>query len=91
MFSQRDKERYVVMDDYKGKDKDQLTVKKGEFVYLVSSKKHDKNWMYVCNTAADKLGLVPAKILCKESETNNNIGSNGKSEITTKISHKCIT
>ena len=36
MFSQRDKERYVVMDDYKGKDKDQLTVKKGEFVYLVS-------------------------------------------------------
>ncbi|XP_068751668.1 kalirin-like isoform X6 [Montipora capricornis] len=69
--SQRNKERFVVLEDFKSKDKDHLTVKKGDVVFLVSNKKHDKNWRYVCNATADKLGLVPAKILKKEA--NNNI------------------
>lgn len=69
--SQRNKERFVVLEDFKSKDKDHLSVKKGEVVYLVSNKKHDKNWRYVCNFTADKLGLVPAKILRKEA--NNNV------------------
>lgn len=68
---QRNKERFVVLEDFKSKDKDHLSVKKGEVVYLVSNKKHDKNWRYVCNFTADKLGLVPAKILRKEA--NNNV------------------
>ncbi|XP_020600716.1 triple functional domain protein-like isoform X7 [Orbicella faveolata] len=67
----RNKERFVVLEDFKSKDKDHLSVKKGEVVYLVSNKKHDKNWRYVCNFTADKLGLVPAKILRKEA--NNNV------------------
>ena len=61
----------MVLEDFKSKDKDHLSVKKGEVVYLVSNKKHDKNWRYVCNVTADKLGLVPAKILRKEA--NNNV------------------
>lgn len=61
----------MVLEDFKSKDKDHLSVKKGEVVYLVSNKKHDKNWRYVCNFTADKLGLVPAKILRKEA--NNNV------------------
>ena len=68
---QRHKERFVVLEDFKSKDKDHLSVKKGEVVLLVSNRKHDKNWRYVCNATADKLGLVPAKILKKEP--NNNV------------------
>ena len=60
-------------EDFKAKDKNHLSVKRGEIVYLVSTKKDDKNWMYVCNGTADKLGLVPSKILLKKSESNNNI------------------
>ncbi|CAH3018961.1 unnamed protein product [Porites evermanni] len=67
----RHKERFVVLEDFKSKDKDHLSVKKGEVVLLVSNRKHDKNWRYVCNATADKLGLVPAKILKKEP--NNNV------------------
>ncbi|RMX44252.1 hypothetical protein pdam_00005282 [Pocillopora damicornis] len=66
----RTKERFVVLEDFKSKDKDHLSVKKGEVVYLVSNKKHDKNWRYVCNFTEDKLGLVPAKILRKEANNN---------------------
>lgn len=66
----RNKERFVVLEDFKSKDKDHLSVKKGEVVYLVSNKKHDKNWRYVCNFTEDKLGLVPAKILRKEANNN---------------------
>lgn len=60
----------MVLEDFKSKDKDHLSVKKGEVVYLVSNKKHDKNWRYVCNFTEDKLGLVPAKILRKEANNN---------------------
>ncbi|XP_067020221.1 kalirin-like isoform X6 [Acropora muricata] len=66
----RNKERFVVMEDFKSKDKDHLSVKKGDVVFLVSNKKHDKSWRYVCNVTADKLGLVPAKILKKEANNN---------------------
>ncbi|KAK2561484.1 Kalirin [Acropora cervicornis] len=45
--SQRNKERFVVMEDFKSKDKDHLSVKKGDVVFLVSNKKHDKSWRYV--------------------------------------------
>ena len=61
-----------MLEDFKAKEKDHLSVKKKEHVYLVSNKKHDKTWMYVCNMTGDKLGLVPAKVLRKESEANNN-------------------
>lgn len=64
-------------EDFKGKDKNQLSIKKGEIVYLVSNKKDDKNWMYVCTSTGNKLGLVPSKILLKKSESNNNT-SGGK-------------
>ncbi|XP_032241354.2 triple functional domain protein isoform X5 [Nematostella vectensis] len=78
----RNRDRYMVTEDFRGKDKNQLSVRKGEYVYLVSCKKDDKSWMYVCNGAADKLGLVPAKVLVKKSESNNNINEETESETT---------
>lgn len=75
---QRDRDRYLVTEDFKAKDKNQLSVKRGEIVYLVSTKKDDRNWMYVCNGTADKLGLVPTKILLRKSESNNNVNDGKK-------------
>lgn len=75
---QRGKDRYVAVDDYRSKAKDQISVKKGDIFYVVSSKKHDKKWLYGHVAGGETLGLVPARVLQKDCDENN-VNEDGES------------
>ncbi|XP_028393138.1 triple functional domain protein-like isoform X5 [Dendronephthya gigantea] len=72
VFSEgRGKDKYTATSDYKAKAKDQITVKKGDIVYVVSSKKHDKKWLYGHVSGSETFGLVPARVLHKDPDENH--------------------
>jgi hypothetical protein len=52
-------------------------VKKGDIVYVVSNKKHDKKWLYGHVAGIDTLGLVPVRVLHKEPDENH-VNEDGK-------------
>ncbi|XP_046859404.1 kalirin-like isoform X4 [Xenia sp. Carnegie-2017] len=66
----RGKNKYIAIADYKAKSKDQITVKKDDIVYVVSSKKHDKKWLYGHVAGSELYGLVPIRVLHKETDNN---------------------
>ena len=73
----RGKDKHVANADYKAKAKDQISVKKGDIVYVVSSKKHDKKWLYGHVAGNETLGLVPARVLRKDPDENH-VNEDGK-------------
>ena len=77
LSSQRGKDKYIATSDYKAKAKDQISVKKGDIVYVVSNKKHDKKWLYGHVSGSETLGLVPARNLHKEPDENH-VNEDGK-------------
>lgn len=53
-------------------------MKKGDIVYVMSNKKHDKKWLYGHVAGSDHVvGLVPARVLHKESDVNH-VNEDGK-------------
>ena len=52
-------------------------MKKGDIVFVVSNKKHDKKWLYGHVSGSETFGLVPARVLHKDPDENH-VNEDGK-------------
>ena len=71
-FQREREKKCTVMENHKPKGKDELCVKKGETVYVISSKKHDKSIVYVRRAVNDEMGWLPFKVLGMEESPCDN-------------------
>ena len=66
-----------------------MSVKKGDIVYVVSSKKHDKKWLYGHVSGSENFGLIPARNLHKEPDENH-VNEDGKERMCNEMCKACF-
>jgi hypothetical protein len=62
-------------------------VKKGDIVYVLSNKKHDKKWLYGHVAGNETLGLMPARVLHKEPDENH-VNEDGEERLLKKVERR---